>query len=145
MSERMQILRLMDSDFQELKTAFSIRKKVFVEEQRVSEADEFDEFEKESQHYLLKIDGKPIATARWRFIGDKIKCERFAMLSEYRNKGFGSELLSELIKDVKGKSDRVYLHAQLKAIPFYKRFGFIKVWDQFTECEIEHYMMILSK
>ena len=111
MSERMQILRLTENNLQELESAFSIRKKVFVEEQQVSEADEFDEFEKIAKHYLLIIDGEPIATARWRFIGDKIKCERFAMLSEYRNKGFGSELLSELIKDVKGKSDRVYLHA----------------------------------
>ena len=145
MSERMQILRLMDSDFQELKTAFSIRKKVFVEEQQVSEADEFDEFEKIAKHYLLIIDGEPIATARWRFIGDKIKCERFAMLSEYRNKGFGSELLRELVKDVKSKSNTVYLHAQLKAIPFYERMGFTKVGDQFTECEIEHYKMVLTK
>ena len=145
MSERMQILRLTENNLQELESAFSIRKKVFVEEQQVSEADEFDEFEKIAKHYLLIIDGEPIATARWRFIGDKIKCERFAMLSEYRNKGFGSELLRELVKDVKSKSNTVYLHAQLKAIPFYERMGFTKVGDQFTECEIEHYKMVLTK
>ena len=36
----------------------------------------------------------------------------------------------------------MYLHAQLKAIPFYERQGFKKVGDLFVECEIEHYKMI---
>jgi predicted GNAT family N-acyltransferase len=145
MSEKMQILRLQKENKAELSAAFAIRKKVFVEEQEVGEADEFDEFEEESHHYLLKVEGKPIATARWRFIGDKIKCERFALLEEFRNQGFGSVLLNEVINDVKNKSSTIYLHAQLKAIPFYERIGFQKVGDQFTECEIEHFKMVLGK
>ena len=45
--------------------AFAIRRKVFVEEQGVDPALEYDH-EEEAHHYLLIIGGKPIAAARWR-------------------------------------------------------------------------------
>ncbi len=122
----------------------AIRKTVFVEEQQVAPEEEFDEFEHISKHYLLFVDDTPIATARWRFIGDKIKCERFALLKAYRNSGFGSVLLKHLLRDISGKSDTVYLHAQLKAISFYERQGFQKVGEQFSECDILHYKMIYN-
>ncbi len=124
--------------------AFEIRKKVFVDEQKVDSKDEFDEFEDASQHYLLYQNEVPIATARWRKVGEKIKLERFALLKDYRNQGAGSVLLKRVVEDAQKRASQLYLHAQLKAIPFYERIGFKKVGPQFTECDIEHFKMEMS-
>jgi predicted GNAT family N-acyltransferase len=37
----------------------------------------------------------------------------------------------------------IYLHAQLPAVAFYARQGFEPVGELFSECDIEHYKMIL--
>lgn len=124
--------------------ARQIRELVFVQEQEVSREEEFDEFEGNSRHYLLSIGDQAIATARWRVIGDKTKLERFAMLKEYRNKGYGDKILKKVIEDALVAGNDLYLHAQLKAIPFYKRRGFEQIGDLFVECDIEHYKMILK-
>ena len=121
-----------------------IRQTVFVEEQNVDPTLEYDEFEKVATHYLLSVDHKPVATARWRETSKGIKLERFATLPEYRNKGLGALILQRVLDDVGSQNKRIYLHSQLKAIPFYERQGFIKIGDQFTEAEIEHFEMILK-
>ena len=121
----------------------AIRTKVFVEEQQVDRALEYDH-EEESHFYLMYIDGKPLATARWRETEKGIKLERFAMLKEFRNLGLGSELLKEVLKDVQKLDKKIYLHSQLMAVSYYERVGFVKVGDKFTEAGIAHYLMELK-
>jgi predicted GNAT family N-acyltransferase len=121
--------------------AMDIRKSVFVEEQKVPPELEYDGFENESHHYLLFYNDEPIATARWRKTEKGIKLERFAMLYEYRNKGVGSELLQRIMKDVSSLGEKIYLHAQLKAVSYYEKAGFEKKGDVFVEAGIEHYLM----
>ncbi len=125
--------------------ANSIRQKVFVEEQKVDPELEYDEFEGIARHYLLFTDGKPVATARWRETGRGIKLERFATLPDYRNQGLGDKILQSVLDDVSPYGKMVYLHSQLRAIPFYERKGFVKVGEQFTEAEIEHFRMELGR
>lgn len=118
-----------------------IRQSVFVEEQDVEPALEYDEYEEASTHYLLTYNGIPAATARWRETGKGIKLERFATLLSHRNRGLGAHLLRKVLDDVIPLGKRIYLNAQLKAIPFYQRERFVKIGDQFTEAGIEHYEM----
>lgn len=125
----------------DLETAFEIRRKVFVDEQKVDAADEYDEFEQSSQHYLAEYDGIKAATARWRKTEKGIKMERFAVLKEFRGKGLGAEILKTALEDA-GTSDLVYLHAQTHAQPFYEKYGFEAVGELFYECEIPHYKMV---
>ena len=124
--------------------ALEIRKRVFVDEQNVPPELEYDGYENESHHYLLFLNKEPIAAARWRKTAEGIKLERFAMLPEFRNKGLGSELLQRIKEDVSVFGKKVYLHAQIKAVPYYKRAGFKKRGDVFVEAGIEHYLMELS-
>lgn len=131
-------------DLESFKKARQIRKKVFVVEQEVNFEDEFDEFEDICTHYLLEIGGIHAGTARWRIVGKKVKLERFAIYEEFRNKGLGDVLLEKVIEDTLKTGMDLYMHAQLKAIPFYKRRGFTAVGDLFTECDIEHYKMVLK-
>ena len=129
-----------DKDLAEL--AFSIRRKVFVEEQGVDPDLEYDK-EDQAHHYLLILAGRPIATARWRETGKGIKLERFAVLPEFRNRGFGEIILEEVLKDVRPMDKTIYLHSQSRAVPFYERNGFVKEGEMFVEAGIEHYYMKL--
>jgi predicted GNAT family N-acyltransferase len=124
--------------------AFEIRRKVFVEEQKVPAEEEFDEFEEESSHFLAMIGEIPVGTARWRFTENGIKLERFAVLEDFRHKHVGSKILTSVLEDVRVHSKKVYLHAQIQAVKFYERFGFIKKGEIFLECDIEHYKMELD-
>lgn len=127
------------------KPAFEIRRKVFVEEQNVDPDLEFDEYEAIATHYLLMFDGKPIGAARWRQTENGLKLERFAILKGYRNKKLGERLLDKVLDDVGNLNQNVYLHSQIKAIPFYERAGFAAVGDIFEEAGIQHYYMVLKK
>jgi predicted GNAT family N-acyltransferase len=130
-----------DKDLAEL--AFSIRRKVFVVEQGVDPNLEYDK-EDQANHYLLLLAGRPIATARWRETEKGIKLERFAVLPEFRNRGFGEIILEEVLEDVRSMGKTVYLHSQVRAVPFYERNGFFKEGEMFVEAGIEHYYMKLE-
>ncbi|HSG67964.1 MAG TPA: GNAT family N-acetyltransferase [Bacteroidales bacterium] len=124
--------------------ANGIRQKVFVEEQMVDPILEYDDFESIARHYLLIRDGEAVATARWRETENGIKLERFATLASHRNQGLGAIILKRVLEDAVQKGKKVYLHSQLKAIPFYQRHGFKKVGHQFSEADIEHFKMELD-
>ncbi len=124
--------------------ANGIRQQVFVEEQKVDPSLEYDEFESVAVHYILYVEGEAAATARWRETDNGIKLERFATLQAHRNKGLGAILLRDIMDDILPMEKKIYLHSQLKAIPFYERHGFVKVGEQFTEAEIEHFTMALK-
>lgn len=135
------------TDNQELaEVIFGIRRKVFVIEQKVAPEEEYDEYEISARHYLLKCDGQPAGTARWRFTeqGSKIKLERFAVLPEFRNKGAGTGLVKEVLADVLPYNFPVYLHAQVPAMNLYARAGFKPEGDLFYEAGIPHYKMIFQ-
>jgi len=125
--------------------ANAIRHEVFVVEQHVDPALEYDEYEALSVHYLLLLDGEAVATARWRESSRGIKLERFATLKSHRNKGLGAIMLEDILDDIIPLGKEIYLHSQLKAIPFYERHGFTIEGEMFVEAEIEHYTMIRKK
>jgi predicted GNAT family N-acyltransferase len=131
-----------------LQAAFQIRELVFVVEQEVDASEEYDEFEDSSIHFLAKLDGVPVGTARWRFTANGVKMERFAVLQEARGQGVGQALVAAVLADINqhpdGKAKKKYLHAQIHAMPLYAKFGFQAVGDQFEECDILHYKMELS-
>lgn len=122
--------------------AFGIRQLVFVDEQHVSPDEEYDEYETESLHYLIEVDGQPAGTARWRFTPKGIKLERFAILPAFRNKGAGTAILQAVLEDVLKESGQIYLHAQVAAMNLYLRAGFRAEGDLFYEAGIPHYRMI---
>ena len=131
----------------DLDEAFAIRRQVFVDEQKVSAREEYDEFETSSTHFLARIDGVPCGTARWRRTSNGVKLERFAVLKAYRNRGVAKALLQAVLNDVFSQQpqpiERIYLHAQLTAMPLYAGFGFVPVGPQFDEAGIQHQKMFL--
>ncbi|QHV93837.1 GNAT family N-acetyltransferase [Spirosoma endbachense] len=135
------------SNPKDLEIAFSIRRTVFVEEQKVRSEEEYDEFESTSTHFLARADGEPCGTARWRRTSNGVKLERFAVLQAFRGQGVGKALVRAVLDDVFSQQpepiERIYLHAQLTAMPLYADFGFVPVGPMFEEAGIQHYKMVL--
>jgi len=133
-------------DNEELQRTYKIREVVFVEEQKVSREEEFDEFESVCKHFLATIDGESAGAARWRETEKGVKLERFAVLKEFRGLGVGSALVAAVMDDISKTIDnpkgKCYLHAQLEAMPLYAKFGFKPQGDQFLECDIVHQTML---
>jgi predicted GNAT family N-acyltransferase len=84
----------------ELNHCFTIRKKVFIEEQGVPieiEIDEFDASPDACGHILLQYEGHPVGTGRWRiYEAQTAKLQRLAVLRAYRGRGIGKRLIQEL-------------------------------------------------
>lgn len=122
-----------------------IRFEVFVEEQKVDEREEYDEYEEMSQHFVALADGFPVGTARWRRTAKGYKLERFAVLKSHRKSGIGSAVLQAVLAEVtelaKKENLPIYLHAQVQALPFYALHGFQAYGDEFIEAEIVHRAM----
>lgn len=125
--------------------AWAIRKQVFIEEQGVPEEMELDEFDLTAQHALAYLDSRCIGTARLITLPGSIgRIGRMAVLPAHRGTGIGGQLLGALIDQ--GKSlgiTHFELHAQLSAIPFYERWGFIAQGDIYEEAGIAHRDMML--
>ncbi|MGF1534005.1 MAG: GNAT family N-acetyltransferase [Bernardetiaceae bacterium] len=122
----------------------AIRHRVFVEEQHVPPEEEFDQYETDCRHFVVRLHGQAVGVARWRKTEAGCKLERFAVLEEYRGQGIGQVLVSEVMADIAAHQSSpclLYLHAQLPAVSLYARFGFVRVGEPFEECAIWHYRM----
>ncbi len=120
--------------------AQKVRQTVFIAEQGVPEALEWDEFDACSRHVLaLDADGQPIGTGR---LLDNGRIGRLAVLPDWRGKGVGTELLRRLLViSRQAGMDRVRLHARAEAASFYARSGFVVDGAEFLEIGLPHVMM----
>lgn len=126
----------------DLDAVFAIRRKVFVEEQKVPADLEYDEFDDEGAiHYLAETDGKNVGAARWIETAEGYKLQRFAVLAEARGKGVGSALLIKVLEDIPADGKKIYLHSQESATGLYLKHGFVIEGERFEEAGIGHYKM----
>lgn len=121
----------------------SLRRTVFVVEQRVPEELEWDEADAPSLHALAQDrHGLPVGTGRLLPDGH---IGRMAVLREWRGQGAGSALLEFLVLQARQCGmRRLQLHAQTHAIGFYERQGFVVQGGEFMEAGISHRLMVLS-
>ena len=126
----------------EYKDILEIRKKVFVEEQNVPLNIEI-EHEEDSKHVICFVDKLAVGTGRWRKTKNGIKLERFAVLTDFRNKGIGKEIVNFILSEI-SSNNTIYLHAQEAVVNFYKKLGFKVSGDKFYEADILHSKMIYS-
>jgi predicted GNAT family N-acyltransferase len=116
-----------------------IRRAVFIDEQKVPEELEWDEYDPASTHFLVTVDDSPVAVARLKPDG---QIGRMAVLSEYRNRGIGRKLLQYILNNAEDKNlTQLYLHAQVDAVAFYEKMGFTAQGEVFYEAGIPHRAM----
>ena len=126
----------------EYKDILEIRKKVFIQEQNVPFNIEI-EHEEDSKHVICFIDQLAVGTGRWRKTKNGIKLERFAVLTDFRNKGIGKEIVNFILSEI-SSNNTIYLHAQEAVVNFYKKLGFKVSGKKFYEADILHSKMIYS-
>lgn len=120
--------------------AASIRRAVFVDEQKVPADIELDEFDAVSLH-ALAFDAAGVVVGTGRLLPDG-HIGRMAVLAGARGSGVGSALLQALMTAARGRGlVDVRLNAQTHALPFYARFGFMAEGDEFDDAGIAHRAM----
>lgn len=125
--------------------AVPIRRTVFIDEQKVPEELEWDEFDEAGFHVLVFDDAsrKAVATARLSPRGEGLSFfNRLAVLAPWRGTGAGRLLMETLLDEARRRSQcDLVLHAQTRARGFYERFGFAAEGEPYLEAGIEHVTM----
>lgn len=126
-----------------LEAAYSIRRRVFIEEQHVPEEIELDADDARAFHALALRGGQPVGCGRYVEHGPgEIKIGRMAALRELRGSGIGRAVLEFLIETARNRGyTRAILHAQLTAEGFYLKQGFHPEGNVFEEAGILHRAM----
>jgi predicted GNAT family N-acyltransferase len=134
--------KLVASD-SELEGAFEVRRRVFVEEQGISEGLVFDEHDGEALHMVVEDGERVIGTARiLSLTTNQAKVERMAVLVPFRRKGIGRKIISFLDEELRNRQVQlVVLHAQSGVVAFYKSCGFDELGSPFWEAGIKHIKM----
>lgn len=117
-----------------------IREAVFVHEQQVPAALEWDGLDPQCVHALAETaTGRVVGTGRLHPSG---KVGRMAVEAGWRGRGVGATLLERLIEAALDRGiDELYLHAQVHVTGFYARYGFVPEGDPFDEAGIPHRLM----
>lgn len=126
-----------------MEAARSVRRRVFIEEQGVPEAEEWDAADATAVHFALREAGTVAGTARlidegggWWRVG------RVAVLPAARGRGGGRRLMETAVAFARAQGSRgMVLDAQVPVIGFYERLGFAAEGEMFMEAGIPHRRM----
>lgn len=123
---------------------YAVRAIVFMEEQGVSWADEFDEYDATALHILGIENGEPFASGRIRISGTSALLGRLAIRKNWRGQGHGAALLDYMLATARSHGCTSFeLHAQTHAQGFYAKHGFVPQGDVYDEAGIPHVTMTL--
>jgi YbgC/YbaW family acyl-CoA thioester hydrolase len=119
-----------------------IRTTVFVDEQKVPPALERDAADAGALHVVARNRlGLAVGTGRL-LAGAPARIGRMAVRRELRGSGAGRLMLDALVAAAAARGDgEVMLHAQVGAVRFYLRAGFVPHGDEFEEAGIRHLEM----
>ena len=118
-----------------------IRTEVFVIGQGVDPALEMDGKDHQCKHVLATIDDLPIGTGRID-LHHNGKVGRVSVLKSHRGKGIGKQMMEVLEKiAVDNAAPIIWFHAQVSAVPFYKKLNYLPVGQEFKEAGIDHIKM----
>ncbi|SFH37178.1 GNAT family N-acetyltransferase [Modicisalibacter xianhensis] len=135
-------VQVIQGDWQTLgQRASELRRRVFIDEQQVPEAEEWDGQDPDCLHFLACENGQPIGTARLLPDGH---IGRVAVLGQARGRGIGVRLMREAIAAARLRGhEEAVLAAQIQAMPFYERLGFQAYGEEFLDAGIPHRNMRL--
>jgi predicted GNAT family N-acyltransferase len=135
-------LLVRDADFTaDFASIRRVRETVFIDEQRVPRELEFDDRDPYCLHVLAFDGAEPVGTGRLDLdYGGKVG--RVAVVASHRRGGVGTAVMERLHAIARERNrPRLWCHAQLTAVPFYERLGYIRDGDVFAEAGIDHVRM----
>ena len=142
MTLSLQNFDIKEADWETDKQALlNLRKLVFIIEQSVPPEEEFDGLDDSSWHWLVHDYNKqPIGTGRLLKTG---QIGRMAVLEHHRGEGIGAAILGTAVEKARTLGfEQVFLNAQVHAIGFYQKAGFVETGPRFDEAGIQHQKMI---
>lgn len=118
----------------------ALRIAVFVQEQGISLAEEFDDTDATARHLLAELDGTPVGTARIFGVGGTGWIGRICVLPSGRGHGVGAALVTRAMTLLRADSEvrDIALGAQVHAIPFYEKLGFAVAGPIYDDAGIPH-------
>ena len=118
-----------------------VRETVFIDEQRVPRELEFDDRDALCLHVLAFDGDAPVGTGRLDLdYGGKVG--RVAVVATHRRFGVGTAVMNALHAAARErKQSSVWCNAQLTAVPFYERLGYVSSGPVFVEAGIDHLRM----
>jgi predicted GNAT family N-acyltransferase len=123
---------------------FQLRRTIFIDEQGVDEALEMDGLDDTATLIVMYLESIPVGCARYRVLDKAVKVERVGILKDYRNRGFGQQIMAFVESQIMEYTDTswITLNAQLTAKDFYLRLGYAPVGEVFVEANIDHQKMM---
>lgn len=128
----------------DIASCHAIRRAVFIEEQGIPEADEWDDLDDQAIHLLAWHEGEAVGTARVLLDGATGKISRVCVLPVARGTGLGAQLIRAAVDVLRSRHgvSTARLGAQVHAIGFYEKLGFTVVGDVYDDGGIPHRDMI---
>ncbi|NRB36961.1 MAG: GNAT family N-acetyltransferase [Pseudomonadales bacterium] len=118
----------------------ALRHQVFTLEQGVSAELDIDGLDDNALHCVIYSDKKIVATGRLLTDGH---IGRVAVLAAFRHQGLGNTVMKSLMGEAKKRGDsQVFLHAQISALEFYQKLGFVSYGEPFLDAGIKHIAML---
>jgi predicted GNAT family N-acyltransferase len=118
-----------------------VRATVFIAEQLVPADIEFDDRDPKCRHVLALEGVAPVGTGRLDVdYGGKVG--RVAVIASRRRSGVGTAVMQRLHEIARQQRlPKVWCNAQLTAVPFYERLGYVRSGPIFVEAGIDHVRM----
>lgn len=145
------MISITKTDWQTSETALrKLRETVFMQEQHVSAADEWDGKDDNAIHYLVTAEGQAIGCARLLMDGNTKdgytgKIGRVAILPAWRRQHIATKLLQFIINNARETGlHTLSLDAQTTVTGLYKKLGFTAYGDTFMDAGILHQGMSLQ-
>lgn len=127
------------ADWDSTEALRDIRRHVFIDEQQVPEALEWDADDAVSTHFLMSSGAEPIGTARLLRDGH---IGRVAIMPHWRGRGLGEQLMRAVMDHAQALGmQTLHLSAQSYALDFYRRLGFTPCSEEYLEAGIPHVAM----
>ena len=127
---------------EELLESYSLRKEVFVEEQKLFKRTDRDRHDKHAIHIIALYNNKIVGTVRvHRDKTDIWYGSRLAVLKRFRGKA-GKILIQKAVEVVKGNGAKQFMaHIQKRNVPLFKRLKWTEVGRVFTHHGKPHQLM----
>ena len=129
-----------------LKETKGIREDVFITEQGIAAEAEFDRMDGISTHLVVCEGDQAVATGRFYIEGGCGYLGRIAVLKESRKHGYGAVVVTEMMRRALDEgAERLEIHAQLHAVPFYEKCGFTAVGEAYMLDGLMHLTMVAER
>ena len=124
-------------------SCFAVRRAVFIEEQRIPEAEEWDDADDTCLHVLAEDDHGPLGTARLIAKGRTAKIGRVAVMPRARGTGLGRRIMEHMLAEARAAGfAEAMLESQVGVIGFYEALGFVAEGPEYDDGSgIQHRVM----